>query len=243
MTTRPGWTASYPRSVAQRWGNGNLAVLHYKARLAELVQPGQRILHAGCGWDRVQVTEPYRNQCEIVGIDRDPRVAGRFHSAFQVGDLAQLPFADQSFDLIVSEYVVEHLDDPARVFREFHRVLKPEGRALLLTPNLWSYKAVGAALTPHWFHRWMGRLRYGPGREGDMFPTVYRCNNAGAFRRLTRQSGLRVVRQDLVTNGPTWFAGWPLVLPLFDSYHRLIAKWEALKYLRCNLVVELVNDR
>jgi ubiquinone/menaquinone biosynthesis C-methylase UbiE len=242
MSARPGWTARYPPSVAQRWGNGNLAVIHYKERLAQLIRPGQRVLHAGCGWDRVQVTEPYRSQCEIVGIDRDARVAGKFHSAFHVGDLADLPFADQSFDLVVSEYVVEHLEDPARVFREFRRVLKPKGTALILTPNFWSYKAIGAALTPHWFHRLMGRLRYGPGREGDMFPTVYRCNTTVAFQRLARESGLRLIRQDLVTNGPTWFAAWPLALQIFDSYHRLIARWEMLRHLRCNLVVELVSD-
>src|SRR4051812_40006557 len=157
IDARPCWNAAYPRPVAQRWGNGNLAVVHYKERLAQLVRPGQRILHAGCGWDRVGVTAPYRAQCEIVGVDRDPRVAGRFHSAFHLGDLADLPFAEQSFDLIVSEYVVEHLEEPAQVFQEFGRVLKPGGRALLLTPNLWSYKAIGAALTPDWFHRLMGR--------------------------------------------------------------------------------------
>ena len=48
------------------------------------------------------------------------------------GDAALLPFADRSFDVIVSADTLEHLPDPRRVLRELHRCLRAEGRVALL---------------------------------------------------------------------------------------------------------------
>lgn len=55
--------------------------------------------------------------------------------------LEAIPFADRSFDAIGSHEVVEHVEDPAIVLREFHRVLKPGGVCVIATPNgasLWT---------------------------------------------------------------------------------------------------------
>jgi SAM-dependent methyltransferase len=225
--------------MREHWDNGGEATRRYKERLARLVKPGMRILHAGCGWDKKDVSRPYVDRCKVIGIDLDPRVASMFHSEFHLGSLNSMPFEPGSFDLIFCEYVVEHLVDPAGAFREMERVLAPGGRILLLTPNLYSYKVLAAACTPHRFHIWMGRIRYGRGQEADMYPTVYRCNTARRFERLARDNGLEVVAIDLVTNGPTWFEKFPLLFEIFHVYHRAIARWSALRQLRCALVAEL----
>jgi ubiquinone/menaquinone biosynthesis C-methylase UbiE len=48
---------------------------------------------------------------------------------FQVGDVAALPFADNSVDLVVSTLSLHHWDDPAAGFNEIVRVLGPGGQA------------------------------------------------------------------------------------------------------------------
>lgn len=52
-----------------------------------------------------------------------------------------LPFPDNSFDLVWSLEVIEHLDKPEQVFQEIKRVLKPNGHFILTTPNsfFWLY--------------------------------------------------------------------------------------------------------
>lgn len=49
-------------------------------------------------------------------------------------DLQALPFADGSFDLVIANHVLEHVEDDARSVAEIARVLAPGGRAILQTP-------------------------------------------------------------------------------------------------------------
>lgn len=51
---------------------------------------------------------------------------------YVVGDMTQLPFPDESFDCVTCGWVIEHLPDPRPGLREIARVLKPNGRLLLM---------------------------------------------------------------------------------------------------------------
>ena len=55
-----------------------------------------------------------------------------------------VPLPAESFDAIVSAEVIEHLENPRAVFREFHRLLKPRGHLLLTTPNQESLRSLAS---------------------------------------------------------------------------------------------------
>lgn len=228
--------------MKERWASGQIATNEYRARLAELVKPGMRILHAGCGWDKNDVSRQFKNACTVVGVDLDRRVQALFHSEFHLASLESLPFPAESFDVIFSEYVFEHLTDPERVLRELRRVLKHSGTIVVLTPNYYSYKTLAARLTPQKFHVLMGRHRYGAGHEADMYPTRFRCNTQAQFQESARRAGLRILNLRFVTNGPTWFAKIPGLFELFHAFHLAIMKWDLGRQLRCALIVELKNQ-
>jgi SAM-dependent methyltransferase len=85
-----------------------------------------RLLDAGCGARR------YRDMFEwesYVGLELDHR-----HNPDVVGDLRDMPFGSDVFDAILSNQVLEHVDDIHRAFREFHRVLKPGGYLCVTVP-------------------------------------------------------------------------------------------------------------
>jgi 2-polyprenyl-3-methyl-5-hydroxy-6-metoxy-1,4-benzoquinol methylase len=78
----------------------------------------------------------------IVGVDVSPTAISRaklkyqsVNTSFQQVDGIVLPFADDSFDVITSFQVVEHLSDYQAYFGEICRVLRPCGVVLLTTPN------------------------------------------------------------------------------------------------------------
>src|SRR2546422_11375772 len=99
--------ASRSEVMQQRWDHGTRARREYKAMVASAVRPGQTILHAGCGWDKHEVTQPFRDECRVIGVDLDGRVESRFHSEFHRAGLADMPFGPETFDVILSEYVLE----------------------------------------------------------------------------------------------------------------------------------------
>lgn len=83
----------------------------------------------------------YEKVSELIGIDPDPvllrrarkRMRGlRFPVRLQAADAQQLPFADNSFDTVVSTLVFCTVPDAGRGLREIRRVLRPEGQVRLL---------------------------------------------------------------------------------------------------------------
>ena len=54
--------------------------------------------------------------------------------------------ADSTFDVIVSTEVIEHLENPRAVFREFYRLLRPGGTLLVTTPNQESIRSLAGLL-------------------------------------------------------------------------------------------------
>ena len=82
------------------------------------------------------------------GADILPRPAGiRDDIRWIQTDLNEpITLADASFDAIVSAEVIEHLENPRAVFREFRRLLKPHGQLILTTPNQESLRAFASLL-------------------------------------------------------------------------------------------------
>jgi 2-polyprenyl-3-methyl-5-hydroxy-6-metoxy-1,4-benzoquinol methylase len=152
-------------------------------------------------------------------------------------NLTALPFASETFDLIICKHVLEHLEEPESAFRELARVLRPRGRLLVLTPNRFHYVPLLASLLPHHLHRLVARGRGLPPRQ--VHPTLYRANTPRRLRRLARQAGLRVAVLRLFETPPVYLAFHPLAFTLGVAYERLVNRFEALVPLRVNMLAVL----
>lgn len=94
----------------------------WQSNFQEKVSRGARILEIGCGRGHLQHLAP-----GYVGLDISLE-AGRFLAApFVCGVAEALPFADGSFDLVMSFTLLEHLWDPELALKEMARVLKKGG--------------------------------------------------------------------------------------------------------------------
>lgn len=178
-------------------------------------------LDAGCGIDAPLVRK-FGQQIPTVGIDlcrglpKDLRVV--------TGDLSNLPFRDGAFSLIFSRSVFEHLVHPDQVLQEFHRVLQPNGLCVILTPNLFDYSSIAAAITPQWFHEWFVKKVY-RAASYDTFPTVYRANTPSFFRAMARGTkGWKIRRLSGVRHYPANLAFSRLLFRIGILYDWMIAR-------------------
>src|ERR1700730_14392130 len=171
------------------------------------------VLDLGCG--RGGVVETFWREVRLAaGVDPDiPSLSEHRSHGMPVvrGTGEQLPFAGDSFDLVVCIWVLEHLRSPASVLCEARRVLRPGGHFVFLTPNLrnplLAFNRLGRAL-PQLQRRLVPRL-YGR-VEADTFPVQYRANTVGAIRTLAEQSDLRIADLRVVPD-PTYLAFNPLM--------------------------------
>jgi SAM-dependent methyltransferase len=122
----------------------------------------------------------------VVGIDLDPvGETNPIIDEFRLIDASlRWPLEDGSVDLAVSDFTLEHVDDPAAFVAELARTLRPGGVFVGRTVSRYSPMAAVARRVPNDKHsRWLKVLQ--PGRlERDVFPTRYLMNTERDLRAL-----------------------------------------------------------
>ena len=201
-------------------------------------RPGDRVLDAGCGSGRLFTYDLGGRASRIVGLDAERELAGNPNIEEPVlGDLAALPFADRSFDLIICKHVLEHLEHPPAAVRELARILRPSGRMIILTPNRVHYVPLLASLLPHPFQRIVARGRGVALREVHL--TRYRANTPRRLRRLAGEARLRMVELHLFETAPVYLSFNPLAFALGAAYEKVVNRIPALASLRVNMLAVL----
>jgi SAM-dependent methyltransferase len=113
--------------VANPWTMGRLAA-------------GERVLDLGCGagTDSLVAAQMVGADGHVTGIDMTSSMLAKAHAAaaemgvtnvaFVEGEAERLPFPDASFDVVISNGVIDLIPDKDAVFAELYRVLAPGGR-------------------------------------------------------------------------------------------------------------------
>jgi len=197
----------------------------------EIDLAGRRILEIGCGRGGFS--------CWLAGRPRPPRdlVAADFSETavakgrefarrkgldnitWRVADIQQLPFADDTFDTVISCETIEHVPDPARAVRELARVLKPGGRLLLTTPNYCSTQGLYRA------YLWACGRRY-----TECGQPINNLTHVLLTRAWVRRAGLQITAGDGIGHSLPFPGRPPIRFPRLDN-PRVLMKWIALHLL------------
>jgi SAM-dependent methyltransferase len=211
-------------------------VIQFHTLLCHHIPEGSKVLEIGAGSSNPTSQFLSQHFC-TEGVDISESVFGNeYLTRALVYDGQRLPYAPASFDACVSYYVLEHVLDPARHFREAARVLRAGGAYAFCTPNLWHYVTLSSALLPHWAHRKLAnRLRSLPADAQQPFPTVYQGNTRRAIQRAARSAGLAVSVVDMIEFEPCYGRAHPALFYPMMAYERLVNSSPWLAPLRINI--------
>lgn len=210
----------------------------FRGEILQCLSPDFQILDLGAGAGIVSQMNFRGHVKKVCGVDVDPRVMQNpYVDEAHVADISQLPFADDEFDVVIADNLLEHLAEPENTFSEVFRVLKREGVFLAKTPQKFHYVPLIARLTPLWFHKAVNRRR---GRaEVNTYPTLYRANSVKALRKLAQLAGLQIEKIDRVEGRPEYLRlYWPTYL-IGVSYERFVNSSRVFAMLRVLLFVKL----
>lgn len=217
----------------------------FYAWIRKHVDAGTVMLNLGAGKATGIPIRSFRGEvARVVGADPDPAVRenSELDEAHVIDEKEALPFADDTFDLVLCDNVVEHVEEPDHFMGEVHRVLKPQGSLFIRTPNRYHYVAVIARLTPLWFHRLVANRARGLAPDAlDQHPTLYRLNSRRAVERISRRIGFRKLRLRLFEAHPAYLMFNTLPFLLGVAYERVVNRYEFLGGLRANILARLVK--
>lgn len=182
-----------PEMLAGGFARDSSEIAYY-VRVNSLLKPQMTLVDLGAGRG-TQLLGPASFQrglmrfqgkvTRVIGLDVDAAVADHpYLDDYHVYDPNEpYPLADASADIIVADWVLEHVADADATAKEILRVLKPGGWFCARTPNKWGYVALAARMVPNRLHNAVLKLVWPERQVEDVFPTVYALNTPGSLKR------------------------------------------------------------
>ncbi|MHB1460574.1 MAG: class I SAM-dependent methyltransferase [Armatimonadota bacterium] len=185
-----------------RWHD--LAEEQIRKHLVNLDHPV--LLEVGCGTE-CWISRKIRKDVSIhvIGIDIDPdNERNADIDEFHVASVDEIPVPDNSVDIVIAAWVLEHFSNPNQALSEIRRVLKPGGHFIFWTPNIYNPAMIISALADHQVHRAVVRALFRKA-DWDNCKTYYRMNSTKALSRLASYIGFRVEVLDLISGVYRYF--------------------------------------
>lgn len=123
--------------------------------LDSFVYRGQKVLEAGCGMG-IDLAYVARSGATVTGVDLSAKAielakknlsCHGLQGNLMVMNGEELDFQENSFDRVYAHGVLQYAADPSRMVKELYRVLKPQGQALMMVYNRYSWLNLLSRLT------------------------------------------------------------------------------------------------
>lgn len=210
----------------------------YFDRIRQNLDGKTRWLDVGCGrrlapwWmkEHAEVEADLKSRAQsVIGVDPDLAALNDNRSlALRVNaDAVRAPFSDDSFDLVTSNMVFEHVEAPLASLKEIRRVLRDGGRLIVLTPNWLDIVTIAARLTPNRWHPAVVSRMEERGAE-DVYPTHFRFNRPATIEKILREAGFKEWSIEWLEH-PDVYAHVPVVARVEAAWHKLARTRPALR--------------
>ena len=204
--------------------------IEFYGRINAILKDSDSVLDLGAGrgsWyslDNCSYRREIRNLKKkvkyLVGIDIDDAVLENptTHKNMTMS-LKKIPLENNSMDIIVADWVLEHVQNTTEFVSEVDRVLKPGGIFCARTPHKYKYVSLFASLIKNKFHSKILKFIQPQRKERDIFPTAYKLNTLQTIRRKFKNY------KDfsyLYTSHPSYYAENQILFKLFAFFHKVL---------------------
>ncbi len=174
------WSRFYNKDPISLW----LLWTQRKALRCIPFKSSDSILDVGCGTGSGLRFLSQKGVKKLTGIDLSPEMIKRARQklpkevTLKVASVEQLPFPDNSFDMVVNTEAFHHFPEPKAAIKEMARVLKKEGLLCISDVNFYFHPI-------HWLFE-------------KLEPGCVRLYSLEEFRTLFREVGLKIIEQKRV---------------------------------------------
>ncbi|MFZ6017578.1 MAG: class I SAM-dependent methyltransferase [Nitrospirota bacterium] len=196
LATRLGYDGLACRPLPRRLGK----VLSWIGPIREIVElsvmtlkktPRGKLLDVGCASGQFLVKMRDLGW-EVVGVEPDGQAVKvareRFDLSVHEGVLEEAGFPDNTFDAITMNHVIEHVLDPIATLKECRRVVKPDGKLVVITPNIES----------------LGHRLFGKAWRGLEVPRHLYLFSRDTLWACAEQAGLQVIKVWTTPRSARW---------------------------------------
>lgn len=177
----------------------------YKAEISQYIDAHTVLLDVGCGRTDY-MSDIYVRASRVIGQDPDidalnqnPCIREKLKGDFEVLN----SLADESIDIIVSAWTLEHLQEPDKLFGQVSRLLKKGGRFIALTPNKHSLITTVSRIVPNRYHPMLVKKFWGRSEE-NTYPAFYQINSTRDILAYSSKYNLSVKKIDLLKD-PSYY--------------------------------------
>jgi len=204
--------------------------VEFYGRINSILKPTDAVLDIGAGrgaWhfdDKCGKRRVLRNikpQVQrFIGADVDPIVLDNPTTTENcLIENGQIPLLDQSIDVILADYVLEHISNVQKFSQEIERLLKPGGFFCARTPHRFQYVAIAARVVKNKYHSKVLSAAQPNRKCEDIFPTVYRLNT---IDDISRAFPLFENYSYLYTSDPSYYCGNRYLYRWMSWLHKLL---------------------
>jgi len=171
----------------------------------------------------------------LIGIDIDEAVLENptTHKNMTM-TLDKIPLDSESMDIIVADWVLEHVQNPIQFSSEINRVLKPGGIFCARTPHKYKYVSLFASLFKNKYHSNILKFIQPEREEQDTFPTAYKLNTLQSIKKIFyNYKNFNY----LYASHPAYYAGNKFLFNLISLFHKILPAFmvsEIFVFLRKN---------
>ena len=204
--------------------------IEFYGRINAIIKKKDHVLDLGAGrgsWYIIDKSSYRRNLRDLknkveyfVGIDVDKAVLDNptTHENFLMSN-KKIPLKNNSIDLIVADWVLEHIDNPKEFYSEIDRVLKPDGFFCARTPHKFKYVSFFAKLLKNLNYFKILNFLQPKRLEDDAFPIEYKLNTIKTLKKYFSEY------KDfsyLYASHPSYFAGNKYLFQLMCFFHKVL---------------------